>query len=311
MRNPIAHNSHMPLVVYQEWHLFEPSSDVIRRMTQQDGRKGGTASSGGATAPDRTSIQWDISLKNEGSTSNGKAESNAITDCVVFCGGLLMVSEITRDRAKDKGEDCGRALWLTAWNCFEDIQSAHILTGYFPPFNCLASFCAMPTSSWRRSPACAPISPIRSSASSAPLRLVKSFSSPLSLSWRRAISPLTAVTINCARDSFFSKDESISLTTSCGNRALICCDLLFMALVISLYPLGCCAIQYSTKMNTKNNLNCDSFLNELHTKKGINCDSAVETAKPGSASTLTGPLNPVKALQAVRDKIHAAKESKK
>lgn len=46
--------------------------------------------------------------------------------------------------------------------------------------------------------------------------------------WRRLISPLTAVTINCALLSPSSKFFSKSATTSCGNLAFNCCDLLFV-----------------------------------------------------------------------------------
>jgi hypothetical protein len=114
--------------------------------------------------------------------------------------------------------------------------------------------------------------------------------SPLPSAWRRAISLRTAVIINCARDSPSLRVESISLTTLCGKRALICCDLLFVALVTGIHPLVYCAIQHNTEVNTKKSLQCDSLLNNVNTRFVIYCDSAVETAKPGSAPTLTGPL---------------------
>ncbi|ASG90430.1 hypothetical protein DTG75_08455 [Salmonella enterica subsp. salamae] len=56
---------------------------------------------------------------------------------------------------------------------------------------------------------------------------------------RRFISPFTAVTINCALVSPVLRLFSNSATTSCGKRALICCDLLLIEPVaIAAHPLG-------------------------------------------------------------------------
>lgn len=76
---------------------------------------------------------------------------------------------------------------------------------------------------------------------------------------RRFISPLTAVTINCAFDSPVSRQFSISSTTSCGILAFSCCDLLFVAPVaISESPCVGCDSVYAKKIITKD-LRCNSL----------------------------------------------------
>ncbi|HAW5338615.1 TPA: ash family protein, partial [Escherichia coli] len=86
--------------------------------------------------------------------------------------------------------------------------------------------------------------------------------------WRRLISPLTAVTINCALLSPSSKFFSKSATTSCGNLAFNCCDLLFVEPV---------AI-------TESSLSwCDSVYTKKISEKGLKCDSLIDRLKPNGA----------------------------
>lgn len=132
---------------------------------------------------------------------------------------------------------------------------------------------ATPTSCRISSPAFMPISSTRASAS---MEDKSGFSVAPSVC-RLAISLRTAVIINCARDSPLARDESISLTTSCGKRALICCDLLFVELVTGIHPLMYCEIQHNIQMNTKKSLQCDSLLNNVNTIIVINCDSVVKS----------------------------------
>lgn len=154
--------------------------------------------------------------------------------------------------SKEKGADCGHALWVSSAKYLADVKSAKNLADHFSPFNCLASCCAIPTSSLRWSPACTPISPIRSSASSAPLRLVKSFSSPFSLSWRRAISPCMAVTMNCPVLSSWRFTASIPSITSWGIRAATACDFAFLV-PVAIASLQCswCRTVYIIGVNKK------------------------------------------------------------
>lgn len=104
--------------------------------------------------------------------------------------------------------------------------------------------------------------------------------------WRRFISPFTAVTINCAFVSPFSRLLSSSATTSCGKRALSCCDLLLVEPVaITASPRFKCDSVYAKKM-TKKGLRCDSPSSNFKSGGAIH----LINAKPGSAATLTGPL---------------------
>lgn len=104
--------------------------------------------------------------------------------------------------------------------------------------------------------------------------------------WRRLISPFTAVTMNCAFVSPSSRLLSKSATTSCGKRALSCCDLLLVEPVaIPESPCARCDSVYAKKIIVKG-LKCDSLACSFKNKGAIHLVSA----KPGSASTLTGPL---------------------
>lgn len=106
------------------------------------------------------------------------------------------------------------------------------------------------------------------------------------LRWRRLISPFTAVTMNCAFVSPSSRLLSKSATTSCGKRALSCCDLLLVEPVaIPESPCARCDSVYVKKIIVKG-LKCDSLACSFKNKGAIHLVSA----KPGSASTLTGPL---------------------
>ncbi|PZZ91629.1 hypothetical protein DMS93_16115 [Klebsiella variicola] len=126
-----------------------------------------------------------------------------------------------------------------------------------------------------------------SQRNSAPADFIQFFSSSLAfLRWRRLISPFTAVTINCAFVSPSSRLLSKSATTSCGKRALSCCDLLLVEPVaITGSPFGRCDSVYAKEMTIKV-LKCDSLGCSFKSKGAIHLVSA----KPGSALTLTGPL---------------------
>ncbi|QHQ18852.1 hypothetical protein GMW39_17780 [Pectobacterium parmentieri] len=79
------------------------------------------------------------------------------------------------------------------------------------------------------------------------------------LRWRRLISPFTAVMMNCAFVSPTSRLLSISATTSCGNLAFNCCDLLLIEPVaITGSPCAKCDSVY-VKIILKNTLRCDSL----------------------------------------------------
>ncbi|EGB0943445.1 ash family protein [Escherichia coli] len=105
------------------------------------------------------------------------------------------------------------------------------------------------------------------------------------LRWRRLISPLTAVTINCALLSPSSKFFSKSATTSCGNLAFNCCDLLFVEPVaITESSLSWCDSVY-TKKNSEKGLKCDSLTGRLKTDGAMH-----QTTTPRSAGTHAGRL---------------------
>ena len=208
-------------------------------------------------APERTPFQQNISLKNNHDASVWEAENNAIFNVVVNSVYFLMVSDMAGEQSKEKGADCGHALWVSPAKYFADVKSAKNLADHFSPFNFLASCCAIPTTSLRWSPACTPISPIRSSASSAPLRLVRSFSSPFSLSWRRAISPRAALTRKAAVDSPLTLAASISSKTSWGIRIDICLDLSLLVF---------------DAMETSINHLCDSVYTVINHNKCLRCD---------------------------------------
>lgn len=104
--------------------------------------------------------------------------------------------------------------------------------------------------------------------------------------WRRLISPLTAVTMNCAFVSPSSRLLSNSVTTSCGNLALSCCDLLLIEPVaITESPYCRCDSVYGKKTTIKD-LKCDSLEGSLKSEGAIH----LLKTKPGSALTLTGLL---------------------
>ncbi|KYT01932.1 hypothetical protein AML41_06290 [Escherichia coli] len=103
--------------------------------------------------------------------------------------------------------------------------------------------------------------------------------------WRRLISPLTAVTINCALLSPSSKFFSKSATTSCGNLAFNCCDLLFVEPVaITESSLSWCDSVYTKKFREKG-LKCDSHADRLKTDGAMH-----QITTPRSAGTHTGRL---------------------
>lgn len=95
----------------------------------------------------------------------------------------------------------------------------------------------------------------------------------------RLISPFTAVTMNCAFVSPDSRLFSNSVTTSCGNLALSCCDLLLTEPVaITGSPWDRCDSVYAKKITIKV-LRCDSLKGSLKSEGAIHLASA----KPGSA----------------------------
>ena len=103
--------------------------------------------------------------------------------------------------------------------------------------------------------------------------------------WRRLISPLTAVTINCALLSPSSKFFSKSATTSCGNLAFNCCDLLFVEPVaITESSLSWCDSVYTKKISEKG-LKCDSLSDRLKTNGAMH-----QATTPRSGGTHAGRL---------------------
>lgn len=191
----------------------------------------------------RTPVQQDISLKNDGFASGRKARNNADCESTVFYRCFLVVS---------------------------------VSAGELPYSGFLRRCISVRATSTRRLISSLALVPIASTCSRASREDSSGFSVAPSVC-RLAISLRTAVIMNCARDSPLTRDESISLTTLCGKRALICCDLLFVALVTGFHPLVYCAIQHNTKMNTKKSLQCDSLLNNVNTIFVIYCDSVVKS----------------------------------
>ncbi|HAM9646434.1 TPA: ash family protein [Escherichia coli] len=103
--------------------------------------------------------------------------------------------------------------------------------------------------------------------------------------WRRLISPLTAVTINCALLSPSSKFFSKSAITSCGNLAFNCCDLLFVEPVaITESSLSWCDSVYTKKISKKG-LKCDSLADRLKTNGAMH-----QATTPRSGGTHAGRL---------------------
>ncbi|EMS6281496.1 host cell division inhibitor Icd-like protein [Escherichia coli] len=116
--------------------------------------------------------------------------------------------------------------------------------------------------------------------------LLVDYSASLALRrWRRLISPLTAVTINCALLSPSSKFFSKSATTSCGNLAFNCCDLLFVEPVaITESSLSWCDSVYTKKIQRKG-LKCDSLADRLKTDGAMH-----QITTPRSGGTHAGRL---------------------
>ncbi|AYD45471.1 host cell division inhibitor Icd-like protein [Yersinia rochesterensis] len=137
------------------------------------------------------------------------------------------------------------------------------------------------------------VMPIASTCSSASSDESKGFSVAPSV-WRLAISPRTAVTMNCAFVSPAFSDASISFTTSCGKRALSCCDLLLVELVDILRPLLLGGIQYVIKTNTTKDLYCDSLMFIVNRVFGMRVIYQFKHSKNSEAprvlATPAGPL---------------------
>ncbi|EEZ7065581.1 TPA: icd-like protein [Escherichia coli] len=167
-------------------------------------------------------------------------------------------------------------------------QCAGLLVGYS---------CSLALRRWSSSRATAtscPISsaaltPIFSTCASASSEEIRGFS-PLPSAWRRAISPRTAVTIKFALVSPGCRDASMPLTTSCGNLAFSCCDLLLTELVDMFAPPINNGMQCNTKVNTKKDLKCYSPKRNLNTTRADTCNSAIETTKPRTVGAVTGLL---------------------
>lgn len=157
---------------------------------------------------------------------------------------------------------------------------------YFGDRRC-SSVRATLTSCWISSPAFAPISSMRVSASLAK----RSADSTPSPDWRRAISPRIAVTMKLALLSPSFLTDAISSKTSCGTRAFICWDLLLVELVDMDSILPESVIQHTQKVNRIKELWCDSLSCIVNTTLSTGkAQVSHKKAKPGSALTLTGPL---------------------
>ena len=135
----------------------------------------------------------------------------------------------------------------------------------------------------------AALTPIFSTCASASSEETRGFS-PLPSAWRRAISPRTAVTIKFALVSPGCRDASMPLTTSCGNLAFSCCDLLLTELVDMFAPPINNGMQCNTKVNTKKDLKWYSPKCNLNTTRADTCNSAIETTKPRTVGAVTGLL---------------------
>ncbi|MCU0009935.1 icd-like protein, partial [Escherichia coli] len=133
------------------------------------------------------------------------------------------------------------------------------------------------------------LTPIFSTCASASSEETRGFS-PLPSAWRRAISPRTAVTIKFALVSPGCRDASMPLTTSCGNLAFSCCDLLLTELVDMFAPPINNGMQCNTKVNTKKDLKWYSPKCNLNTTRADTCNSAIETTKPRTVGAVTGLL---------------------
>lgn len=104
---------------------------------------------------------------------------------------------------------------------------------------------------------------------------------------RRATSPRIAVTMNPALLSPSCFTDSIASITSSGTRTVVNCDLAFLLAVAIRKPIHEWCVSVYTKKEIQKVLTCVlSKPNMKHTKD----DLVIQTAKPGSGGTLTGPL---------------------
>lgn len=158
-----------------------------------------------------------------------------------------------------------------------------------------SSACAISTIARMSVPALSPISSILASACNAASRRERSRTSPLSLSCRREISLLTAVTMNCALVSEDTSKFSISVTTSWGKRAFICCERLLIVVVdIEAAPYSS-EMQYTCKMNPIKHLlwaSLYSIVSPINGVDGIHLmfASPLEGETPSVSLPLTGFL---------------------
>lgn len=111
----------------------------------------------------------------------------------------------------------------------------------------------------------AALTPICSTLARASSEDTRGFS-PLPSAWRRAISPRTAVTMKLAFVSPGCSDDSIPLTTSCGNLALSCCDLLLIELLDMFSPPVNGKVKCIAKVNTKKALKWYSVRYRVNTR---------------------------------------------
>lgn len=108
------------------------------------------------------------------------------------------------------------------------------------------------------------------------------------LRWRRLISLSKAATTNCPVLSPGSFHCSIESATSCGTLAAIVCDFPLTALVaISVHSIKGVQ-QYGRNKKSVQHLTCSTPL--LRLVFNTLCCLNINTAKPSSARTLTGPL---------------------
>jgi len=116
-----------------------------------------------------------------------------------------------------------------------------------------------------------------------------------------------AETTNCPVVSPISLRFSTSFATSCGTRAAMVCDLLLIDFVAILESLHTRCSTVWQEINHCKCLTCSTpvvsmVFNTLSTGKA---QIAHKIAKPGSASTLTGPLTqPLKQVTVMADKQH-------
>ncbi|WP_436882857.1 host cell division inhibitor Icd-like protein [Enterobacter asburiae] len=93
--------------------------------------------------------------------------------------------------------------------------------------------------------------------------------------------------MNCAFVSSFSSEFSMSRTTSCGNLAPICCDLLLVELVDISHPLKKCDIHNTIKVNRTKDLSCGSPYFMVNFTLSL---WEAKMTKPAGATNTNGPL---------------------